>query len=484
MSHRVSSPHLRAGVWLIGVMALVMASLSAALPETLPPAADRRVDFITDIQPILEGKCVKCHGPEKQKSGYRLDAKSAALTRGDNHAPNIRPGNPTESPLLAFVAGLDEEMRMPPKGEMLSREQVGLLRAWIEQGAVWPDEASAKVQEPLDWWSLKPVVKHAPPGRAAANPIDAFISARLEREQLTMSSEADRRTLCRRVYFDLIGLPPTPAEIDAFVADPGPGAYEELVDRLLADPRHGERWARHWLDVVHYGDTHGYDKDQPRPNAWPYRDYVIRALNADKPYARFIEEQIAGDVLYPGTRDGIEALGFLAAGPWDLIGHTELPEEKIDGKVARHLDRDDMVGTAMGTFCSATVQCAQCHNHKFDPIAQEDYYALQAVFAALDRTTLKYFPQDEQNRRFGELQQREREVAAALDALEAPLNERAGEALRTLDKRIVGASTRRGGNSKPDFGYHSFIANDQLATKWVQVDLGHRVEIDRVVLLP
>ena len=196
--------------------------------------------------------------------------------------------------------------------------------------------------------------------------------------------------MIRRLSFDLIGLPPSLEDIDAFVGDPAPDAYERLVDRLLASPQHGERWARHWLDVVHYGDTHGYDKDQPRPNAWPYRDYVIRAFNADKPYGRFVSEQVAGDVLYPDTVDGITAIGFIAAGPWDLIGHAEVPETKIDGKIARHLDRDDMVANTINTFVSLTVQCAQCHNHKFDPIRQEDYYRLQAVFAALDRADRPY----------------------------------------------------------------------------------------------
>ena len=163
------------------------------------------------------------------------------------------------------------------------------------------------------------------------------------------------------------------------------------MDRLLSNPHHGERWARHWLDVVHYGETHGYDKDQPRPMAWPYRDYVIRSFNADKPYGLFVQEQVAGDVLFPGSTDGITALGFIAAGPWDLIGHAEVPETKIDGKIARHLDRDDMVSTTINTFLGLTIQCAQCHNHKFDPIRQEEYYRLQAVFAALDRANRPYY---------------------------------------------------------------------------------------------
>src|SRR5206468_12773189 len=193
-----------------------------------------------------------------------------------------------------------------------------------------------------------------------------------EAKGMAPSPEADRRTLIRRLTYDLHGLPPTPEEIDAFLHDRRADAYDHLVDRLLMSPQYGERWARHWLDVVHYGDTHGYDKDQPRSNAWPYRDYVIRAFNEDKAYSRFVQEQVAGDVLFPYTRDGIEALGFIAAGPWDLIGHAELPEPKIDGRIARHLDRDGMVANAANTFLSLTVQCAQCHDHKLDPIPQRD----------------------------------------------------------------------------------------------------------------
>jgi hypothetical protein len=244
-------------------------------------------------------------------------------------------------------------------------------------------------------WSIQPLVRPEIPkinqsSVTLVNEVDHFIVAKLEREGLQHSSTADRRTLIRRIYFDLVGLPPTPGEIEAFVNDDASGSYEALVDRLLASPQYGERWARHWLDVVHFGETHGYDKDKPRPNAWPYRDYVIRSFNEDKSWTRFVEEQIAGDVLYPFTRDGIEALGFISAGPWDFIGHAEVPETKIDGKVARHLDRDDMVANTMQSFNSLTVQCAQCHDHKFDPILQKEYFSLQAVFAALDRTDRDY----------------------------------------------------------------------------------------------
>jgi hypothetical protein len=252
----------------------------------------------------------------------------------------------------------------------------------------------AAAEEP--WWSLAPLARPASPivknAAWVRNPVDAFILGKLEKLGLAPNPEADRRTLIRRLTFDLCGLPPSPSEIDTFEKDANPGAYERLVGRLLASPGYGERWARHWLDLVHYGDTHGYDKDKVRPNAWPYRDYVIRAFNEDKPYTRFIQEQLAGDVLFPETAEGIVALGFLAAGPWDYVGQVELREGTLDKQITRNLDRDDMVATTMNTFVSLTAQCARCHHHKFDPISQDDYYSLQAVFAAVDRADRPYGP--------------------------------------------------------------------------------------------
>ncbi|MFO0806458.1 MAG: DUF1549 domain-containing protein, partial [Gemmataceae bacterium] len=360
-------------VLVAGFLAL-MSAPAAPVVAAAPP-----VDFDRDVKPIFAKHCGSCHGAEKQKGGLRLDRRADALE-------SLSPGKPADSSLLKRVASTDADERMPPKGDPLTPAQIATLRAWIEQGAKWPDDAAAS--NPADWWSLKPLVK--PKFDEKLNPIDHFVRAKLKEQRLAPSPEASALTLIRRVTFDLTGLPPTPAEIDAYLADRSENAYEKLVDRLLASPRYGERWARHWLDVVHFGETHGYDKDKPRPNAWPYRDYVIRSLNDDKPYGRFVQEQIAGDVLFPGTVDGIEALGFLAAGPWDFIGHAELPENKIDGKVARHLDRDDFVSNTIGTFMSLTAHCAQCHNHKFDPITQEDYYRLQAVFAAIDRTDKAY----------------------------------------------------------------------------------------------
>jgi hypothetical protein len=335
-----------------------------------------------------------------------------------------------------------------------------------------------------EWWSLRPLKRPAVPemGGVGTHPLDAFVQRTLQGKGLKPSPEASRSTLIRRLSYDLIGLPPTPAEIEAFERDADPRAYEKLVDRLLASPHYGERWARHWLDVVHYGETHGYDKDKPRPNAWPYRDYVIRSFNADKPYTRFVQEQVAGDVLFPGTQDGIEGMGFVAAGPWDFIGHAEVPETKIDGKVARHLDRDDMVVNTMQTFTSLTVQCAQCHNHKFDPISAEDYYSLHAVFAAVDRADRQYDVDPAVARKREELNTRQTKGQARRKALETAIQNRAGERLVELDRQI--ASTTKAGKTSEAFGYHSGIESKADVAKWVQVDLGRSTALSRVVLHP
>jgi hypothetical protein len=338
--------------------------------------------------------------------------------------------------------------------------------------------------EPV-WWSLRPLNRPAVPAirnppSAIRNPIDSFILAKLRQKGLFPSPEADHRTLIRRLSFDLTGLPPSPAEVDTFLADGRPDAYERLVDRLLASPAYGERWGRHWLDVVHYGDTHGYDKDKPRPNAWPYRDYVIRAFNADRPYGRFVEEQLAGDLLYPGTSDGIEALGFIAAGPWDFIGHVEVPESKTDGKIARHLDRDDMVASTMNTFVSLTVQCAQCHNHKFDPITQDDYYSLQAVFAALDRADRKYYRDPVIAKNAADLESKQGELLARKRSLDAEVTRLGGAELAEIDRKLAAAATPAKAVERPEFGYHSQIEKAQDRVKWVQVDLGKSVAIDHI----
>ena len=465
------------------VVFIGLVAASCAPAADLPPPAQKRIEFDRDIRPLFVKHCYSCHGPEKQRSGLRLDRKADALKGGDD-GPVIVSGKSAESTLIKLAAGLDPDRIMPPKGERLSADQIGLLRAWIDQGVDWP--AGGDIADPRDWWSLRKLNRPAEPKLGAndesrvRNSIDRFILAKLREKGLSPAKEADRRTLVRRLYFDLIGLPPSPEEIKDFVNDTSANAYEKLVDRLLDSPHYGERWARHWLDVVHYGDTHGYDKDQPRPNAWPYRDYVIRALNSDKPYARFVQEQIAGDVLFPGTRDGVTALGFIAAGPWDLIGHAEVPETKIDGKIARHLDRDDMVANTINTFASLTVQCAQCHNHKFDPIAQEDYYRLQAVFSALDRADRPFHTDPAAAKRHAELSVKQTELRRKQAELDAKVKKLGGAALSDLDRKIAAAGKSK--EVKPEFGYHSALETKQDRVKWVQIDLSKSTAIERVVL--
>lgn len=237
-------------------------------------------------------------------------------------------------------------------------------------------------QTPL--WSLAPLVKPAVPS-GEANPLDAFIHAQLRQKGLKASPAAAPQALIRRLSYDLTGLPPTPEEVSSFASDPSAKAYRALIERWLASPRYGEHWGRHWLDVANYADTHGNDHDYARPQAWPYRDYVIRSLNEDKPYARFVQEQVAGDALFPGDPQATVALGFVAAGPWDHTLMVTVREDTVDHRMAQYLDRDNMVSTVIGTFQSLTIHCARCHDHKFDPISQREYYSLQAVFAGVDR---------------------------------------------------------------------------------------------------
>ncbi len=285
------------------------------------------------------------------------------------------------------------------------------LRTFFLVGIFWgavatelPDAAAPQdaITHATVWWSLKPLTQPAVP-LGADHPVDAFILARLRQQGITPTPEADRRTLARRIYFDLVGLPPTPEELDAWLHDLSPTAYEDLVQRLLQSPRHGERWARHWMDAVHFAETHGHDQDRIREHAWPYRDYLIASFNSDKPYTRFVQEQVAGEILFPDDPAATVAQGLLAAGPWDESSLRDIREDTLDREIARYLDRDDVVTTVMQTFTSTTVQCARCHDHKFDPISQRDYYALQAVFAGVGRGNRRYDLDVKVQRRRGEL---------------------------------------------------------------------------------
>lgn len=443
--------------------------------------------FLQRVAPILEQHCLNCHSDQEQKGGFSLQSAKSFFESG-----HVSAGDSQGSELLQWIAPADGQAEMPKDSTPLTQEQIGTIETWINSGANWPEsyELSLPSVDDFDWWSFRPIALPEVPMISGSHSswlrtsIDAFIVRRLEQEGLIPSPMADRRTLIRRLSYDLTGLPPTDQEVRDFVDDVSANAYEKVVDRLLKSKHYGERWARHWLDVVKYADTCGYDKDKLRPNAWPYRDYVIRSFNEDKRYSRFIEEQIAGDALFPGEPDGILGLGFLAAGPWDFIGHVEVPESKIDGKVARNLDRDDVVSNTLNTFCSVTVQCARCHNHKFDPITQDDYYGLQAIFSAIDRAERVYAEDPE-------IQSKRKTINAELARLNSLLHaETQGvDAETTLRQKELEASIQqlKDGMSlrkEPAFGYHSKIARDPTTEKWIQLEFETARKLSRIVLRP
>jgi mono/diheme cytochrome c family protein len=393
--------------------AAFVAGLGLPLAPPRAPAGDAAVSFVRDIKPILDTRCVTCHGPTKRRSGLRLDRKEDAFQGGDS-GPAIVPHAAADSPLLRRVASTEPNERMPPQGERLDAEQVALLRRWIDQGAPWP--ATEGGDDPRRaHWAFQPVrrpaVPRLPDERWSRNAIDRFILARLDRAGLRPSPEADRPALLRRLKFDLLGLPPAPEEVDAFVNDPAADAYERLAERYLASPHFGERWARHWLDVVRFAESQGFEMNQPRPNAWPYRDYVIRAFNEDLPYDRFVTEHLAGDLL-----GADEATGFLVAGPWDQV---KSPDPALTAQ-QRADELHDIVSTTGSTFLGLTVGCARCHDHKFDPVAMRDYYGLVAVFAGVEHGERPARAADsgQRHREAEELRHQAAAVAAELGGLE------------------------------------------------------------------
>ncbi|TWU03522.1 DUF1553 domain-containing protein [Neorhodopirellula pilleata] len=359
-------------------------------------AANEPVDFREQISPILQQHCVRCHSHENNQGGISL-ATFDDLSSNDY----VVAGNPDDSYLIELVTPQDgERPAMPKEAPPLSDTEVDVLRQWIRQGAKWPDGFVVKEKSMADqsWWAYQPLLREVHLESTAKSEsqesgerisgerhgIDEFIHAKLAEHNLSSSPQADRRTLIRRLSFDLHGLPPTPEAVKAFSDDTDPDAYERLVDRMLDSPHYGERFARHWLDIAHYADTHGFERDRRRDNAWRYRDYVIDALNEDKPYDRFLQEQIAGDVLWPDNEQAVIATGFLAAGPWDYVGQVETKSPELR-RSARSLDLDDMATQVMTATMAMTVNCARCHDHKLDPISQREYYQLQAVFAGVKR---------------------------------------------------------------------------------------------------
>jgi hypothetical protein len=345
-------------------------------------AAEPTVSFERDVRPILSQHCFECHGSDTQESNLRVDRRADLLKGGKSGRAAVVPGHSTQSRLLLAVSGKDKKLSMPPDGARLTAGEIEILRRWIDQGAAF-DEGAAAAGPSADFWSFKPVRAERPPGNNnpdvnnpgfAGNPVDAFIAEKLRAAGLAPSPRADRRTLIRRLYLDVLGLPPSPAEIAKFVADSDPLAWNRLVDRVLASPHFGERWARHWLDVVRFAETDGFETNIERPNAWPYRDYLVGAFNDDKPYDRLVFEQLAGDSVGADA-----ATGFLVGGPCDKV---KSPDPVLT-RMQRQDELTDIINTTGTTFLGLTLGCAKCHNHKFDPIPQHDFYAVQAVFAGV-----------------------------------------------------------------------------------------------------
>lgn len=367
--------------------------LSVSVPHVLeakPP------DFEQTVAKIFIRHCLECHNATDLEGGLDLTRRSTLLKGGES-GPAIVPGKPGDSNLVERVS----DGSMPPKKrKRLSQTEIAVLKRWVKQGASWPKgrvlsllEASTGKRAGLDWWSLQPIrrpqVPPVPHTAAVRSPIDAFILARLKTAGLAPSPAADRRTLLRRMSLVLTGLPPSYEEIKRFTSDRRPDAYERAVDRMLSSPRYGERWARHWLDIARFAETNGFETNTPRPNAWRYRDYVIRAFNDDKPYDRFVKEQLAGDALAADV-----ATGFLVGGAYDTVKSPDINLTLMQRQDELH----DIVNTTSTAFLGLTVACARCHNHKFDPILQKDYYAFQAVFAGVKHGDRPVQPQIGKNR--------------------------------------------------------------------------------------
>ncbi|HEX5082726.1 MAG TPA: DUF1549 domain-containing protein, partial [Blastocatellia bacterium] len=453
----------------------VLAAYSSRAAER-PSGQDDENRLARQAVAILQARCVVCHGNDKE-SGLDLRTREGLL-KGGSRGPAIKPGDADESLLYRFVAG-EEKPRMP-MGEELSEYQIGLLKNWIDKGAVWEDYwtwgekdkiyASLKpiTDEQRNYWAFRkpsrPEIPEVKNRSWVRTPIDAFVLAKLEEKGLQPSPRADKRTLIRRVTFDLTGLPPSPEEIDAFVADKSPDAYRKVVSRLLASPRYGERWAQHWLDVVRFGETNGFELDAEREQSWRYRDYVVKSLNNDKPYDRFITEQIAGDELDPNSFEMRVATGFLRAGPQHVVaGNQDLAVNRQEWLT------EVMFGVGNGMM-GLTVGCARCHDHKFDPIPQADFYRLQSFFAASDNYDFKR-PTKEQEQSYAAAvkahQEKLKPILDQIAAIEKPYREKlTAEKRAKLEPRFANALTKEGKLRSDEENRLAKEAQNMLEIKW------------------
>lgn len=386
-------------------------SLAAVALAVSVVSAQAEIRFTEDIEPIFNAHCYDCHGPDQQKSGLRLDSPTHILKGGESGEPVFVAGDGLNSHLVKLVSGKDPDAVMPPKGDPLTKTAIKRLSQWIDEGAKMPGVVmTGRPKIETDHWSFQPIGRPEPPGEG--HPVDAFVRAKLAERGLSPSSRVDRRTLIRRLYLVSQGLPPTPAQVEAFILDDRADAYERLVDQVLKSPRYGERWARHWLDVVRYADTNGFETNRERKTAYHYRDYVIAAFNDDKPYDEFSVEQLAGDAVGADV-----ATGYLVAGPYDIVKSPDINLTLMQ----RQDELDDMVNTTGTAFLGLTLGCARCHNHKFDPVLQKDYYAVQAVFSGVHHgeRAMEVAKDPDAQKKIAELERQRTHVDARLRILRA-----------------------------------------------------------------
>jgi hypothetical protein len=448
-----------------GVLCGLLACVTLGTAQELPPAASVKVDFLRDIEPLLAKRCFVCHGSQQQMSGLRLDQKDAAL-KGGASGVDIKPGKSVESRLIALVAGMEKRV-MPPVGARLTSEEVGLLRAWIDQGAEW------KLGNTTHWSFQKvnrPPVPAVHNASWARNPVDNFILARLEKEGYAPSPKAGKLTLLRRVSLDLTGLPPTPEEQRAYLEDKRPDAYERAVDRLMDSPHFGEKWARYWLDLARYADSDGYEKDRARPWAWRYRQWVIDAINRDLPFDEFTTEQLAGDLLANKNLDTLVATGFNRNTLTNREGGTD-PEQFRDEQV---LDRAATLGTV---WMGLTVGCAQCHNHKYDPVTQKEFYRIAAFFNTEEEVNIPAPMPGELGPYLAARPEFDRKKKALLEEYHIP------EAQADYESKLREAVTNPGHHEDWDFAYGEFTHTVDNARKVLFTDPAKRSEVQQTAML-
>lgn len=453
---------------------LLVALFAALAPMVAAQTqANSPVDFARDVAPLLERHCIRCHQAANAKS--KLSLETFADLAANEY---VIPGDPDSSYLLEVVtAGAGEQPLMPKKGAPLSAEEVALLRNWIAEGARWPVDIVVREKPKADrtWWALQPLADIEPPTEGipdawSKSPIDRFIYAKLAANGLRPNERADRRTLIRRVSYDLTGLPPTLQETEAFLNDESPEAYERLVDRLLASPRYGEHWGRHWLDIIRFGESTGFEVNHLIENAWPFRDYVIQSLNEDKPFDRFVIEHLAGDAVGPGDPAIEVGLTFLVCGPVDIVGNadaTQAAQIRADAV-------DEIIRATSEAFLGLTIGCARCHDHKFDPVSQQDYYRLYATFAGVRHGDRLIGPEEQlrdREQKFAELEARKKKLLDEKAVAEKSANDgfdlqKYDAELAELERQIAELpmfpSLRVGHFEQPAAPQHVFLRGDAM----------------------